>query len=80
MGSLPAPANMSWEDDSKILHGSVPAGEKQTLIPETPSVQQVQEVRKQLELLVDNISKMEATVRVLLYVLETAWSLTDVKI
>ena len=80
MGSLPTPSNMTWEDVSKILHGSVPAGEDQTLIAETPSVQQVQELRKQLERLVENTSEIEATARVLLYVFEASWSLTDVRI
>ena len=64
MGSLPTPSNMTWEDVSKILNGSVPAGDDSDfLMVETPSVHQVQEVRNHLEQTVDNSSEMEATSR-----------------
>lgn len=79
---LPSPSSMTWEEVHKILRGTVPDSDDEMIVSMVSSspLTNVQEVVKKVEELVKNTTEMEATVRVVLCVVEAAWGLKDIQI
>lgn len=80
MDPLPSPSNMSVEDIPRILNGTIPQNDTNISLNQTTAIVHIQEVKTRLEKCLDNSTEMEATARVLLYVIEAAWELNNITI
>ena len=80
MDPLPSPSNMSVEDIPRILNGTIPQNDTDISLNLTTAIVHIQEVKTRLEKCLDNLTEMEATARVLLYVIEAVWELGNITI
>ena len=77
---IPPPSQMAWRDVRRILVDEIPSPNDVGNIRETPSIAAVQTVRAKVDKLFRNVTEMEATIRVLMYVIEASWDIEDVEI
>lgn len=77
---IPPPSQITWQEVPRILSGVIPSPTDLSNIGEIPAIEAVKTVRAKIGCLVRNVTEMEATVRVLMYVIEASWDIADVQI
>ena len=77
---IPPPSQMTWQQVPRILADKIPSSSDLGNISETPAIEAVQTVRAKLDKLFRNVTEMEATIRVSMYVIEASWNIDGVEI
>ena len=77
---IPPPSQMTWQHVPRILADEIPSSSDLGNIGETPAIEAVQTVRAKLDNLFRNVTEMEATIRVSMYVIEASWNIAGVEI